>query len=127
MNKKKTTIIAVCGLIAVTLFTFGQPKEKLAAHWTRKGRQAERAGRYKEALEDYRKADSFADDACSKHPELHAALLEKFGDMCLLNGEHEAARQYFGSAFQAWQSIHNGQQHADRILKKVRQAYGVIS
>ncbi len=127
MDKKKTTIIAACSLVAVTLFTFGQPKEKLAAHWTQKGRQAEQAGHYEEAFENYRKAETFADDAASEHPELHAALLEKMGDMALLNGDRQSARQYFASAYEAWQSLNNRTDHSARVLWKVRQTYGAVS
>lgn len=126
MDKKKTSIIAVCGLIAVTFFTFGQPKEKLAAHWTQRGRQAEQAGNYQEAFDNYRKADTFADNSDTKHPELHAALLEKMGDMSILSGDKEAARQYFFSAYDAWQRVDNAAAHMRRVLGKVRQN-GVIS
>lgn len=127
MNNKKYLTAAILGLIGVTLFTFGQPKESLAAHWAQKGRQAERAGNYKEAFEDYRKAEALADSLSGKHPELRAALLEKLGDMSMLNGDQSRARQYFASAFQCWQQFDNGREHATRVLKKVRQTYGVPS
>ena len=123
-RNKKTLIAAAVALIGVTLFTFGQPKEKLAAHWTQQGRQAERAGAYKEAFEDYRKAEAFADDAASNHPELHAALLEKLGDMSVLNGNRTNARRYFQSSYEAWSRIGGiNNMHSARVARKAASVF----
>lgn len=126
MDRKKKTLIGAAVVFAgVTLFTFGQPKEKLAAHWTQQGRQAEQSGNYKEALEDYRKAEAFADDASSKHPELHAALLEKMGDLSVLNGNRHDARRYFQASYEAWSRLGGtNNTHSARVARK---AASVIS
>lgn len=125
---KKGFVIGAIAVIAVAVFTLGQPKDKLAADFTAKGRAAEIAGRYSEALEHYRRAEMFADDSKTKHPELHAALLEKMGDMALLTGNRSAARQYFGQSYQAWQSMGAaGPAHAQRVINKVRQTSGAVS